>query len=234
MPLSTLLIALAFAIGVLSAKHGGFWWIAMWPALNFLISGVAHARGWHRVFGKQRDGRLPFSRQFAFAPLLLYTHLVWRVIRLFSREPAWQQITPQLFVGRRLLPGEIDAPFDNWLDLTAEFVEPQPFRSNAAYIALPILDGSALSPEQLAAALDQLRPGRTFIHCAQGHGRTGFVAAALLLYGGEAANPQMALEQLQAVRSGIRLNKKQQSALEDFACDAAGKIQPATESNRPG
>src|SRR5205809_1011561 len=106
--------------------------------------------------------------------------VVWHLMRLISREPARNMVTQQLVVGRRLLAYEREDEFDNFVDLTAEFPEPFPIRSSPSYRSFPILDGSAPSPEALRVAVTSLRPGRTFIHCAQGHGRTGLFALAVL------------------------------------------------------
>src|SRR4030095_7030576 len=103
---------------------------------------------------------------------------------LFSREPAHTEVNEQLVIGRRLLSSEMKGDFENYIDLTAEFVEPAAIRRRDGYRSFPILDGSAPSPEALEAALSGLRSGRTFVHCAQGHGRTGLFAVALLLRSG--------------------------------------------------
>ena len=81
-------------------------------------------------------------------------------------EPAQNEVTEQLVVGRRLLPSEFDGEFNNYVDLAAEFWEPAIIRESASYRSFPILDGAAPAPEALREAINTLRPGRTFIHCA--------------------------------------------------------------------
>jgi len=117
-------------------------------------------------------------------PLLLYASAVWHIARLFSRESAHHMVTNDLVVGRRLLPGELDGEFANYVDLTAEFAEPLAIRRSAAYLCFPILDGAAPEPSALREVVSRLRPGKTFIHCAQGHGRTGFFALGVMLKSG--------------------------------------------------
>jgi protein-tyrosine phosphatase len=152
-----------------------------------------------------------------FGPLYLYTTLVWQAIRLLSKEPAFHNVTSQLVVGRRLLPSELAGEFDNYVDLTAEFSEPSVIGKSPAYRCIPILDDSAPTPEALRQAVDSLRPGRTYIHCAQGHGRTGLFALALLLKSGEVSTVEEGLQMLTTARSGIHLSREQRRCIEAFA-----------------
>lgn len=110
-----------------------------------------------------------------FFLLLVYTVGVWHLLRLLTREPACQVVTEQLVVGCRLLPSEIEGEFDNYIDLTAELSEPAAIRRCSPYRCVPILEGAAPSPEVLREVVRELRPGRTFIHCAQGHGRASLL-----------------------------------------------------------
>ena len=107
--------------------------------------------------------------------------------------------------------------FDNYVDLTAEFAEPAAIRKSPAYRSFPILDGAAPSPEALRAAVAGLRPGRTFVHCAQGHGRTGLFALAVLLSSGVARSVEDGLRLLRTARPGIRLSRDQRRCIEVYA-----------------
>ncbi|TWU44827.1 hypothetical protein Poly51_58930 [Rubripirellula tenax] len=59
-------------------------------------------------------------------------------------------------------------------------------------------------------------PKPVLIHCAQGHGRTGLVAAAVLIVSGEAQTAADAIAIIQAVRPGVELNKAQRMILEQI------------------
>lgn len=193
-------------------EHG--WSIVLiWLGINFLILGLAHAFNWTNIFGKKSTGILPFWSIISFFPLLLYTHVLWHLYRFLSKEPAYNTISPSLTVGRRLLSSELTEQFDNYVDLTSEFQEPFSIRNSPSYFWLPILDAGAPRPEIIVEALQKLKSGRTYIHCAQGHGRTGLFAAALLLKFGEAKSSKQALKILQASRPMIRLNKAQLACL---------------------
>ena len=152
-----------------------------------------------------------------FLPMLGYTTLVWHLIRLFSREPARNAVSDQLVIGRRLLTFELEGEFDNFVDLTAEFSEPFAIRRSPSYRSFPILDGGAPTPEALRAAVANLRPGRTFIHCAQGHGRTALFALAVLLSSGTARSVEHGLQMLRSVRPRIRLSSEQYRCIQKYA-----------------
>lgn len=206
----------AVLVGLGLAERGWFL-VAVWLGADFLVLGVAHGRGAHRLFGKSANGTLPWWSWALFFPLLLYTTLVWQFLRLASREPAHNAVTDQLVIGRRLLAFELEGEFDNYVDLTAEFAEPSAIRRNPSYRSFPILDGGAPTPEALGSAVASLRPGRTFIHCAQGHGRTALFALAVLLHSGLARNVGEGLRILSAARPAVRLNKAQRRCIQAYA-----------------
>jgi hypothetical protein len=212
-----LLALLGLVLVVLGLIERGWFLSAVWLGCDFLVLGVAHGRGSHRVFGKRADGSLPWWSRLVFLPLLVYTALVWHLIRLFSREPAYHAVTEKLVVGRRLLSFEVEGEYNNFVDLTAEFAEPPAIRRSPAYFSFPILDGAAPTPQALRAAVASLRPGRTYIHCAQGHGRTGLFALAVLLGSGAAHSVEEGLRMLTAVRPGIRLSRDQHRCIEIYA-----------------
>ena len=180
-----------------------------WLGIDFLAVGFAHIAGVHWIFGKRKDRTLPFWSWTAFLPFFAYTTIVWHLVRLVSREPKQNTVTPELVVGRRLIPSEIEGDFENYIDLTAEFSEPARIRRKRGYSSFPILDASAPEPAALIAAVRQLPRGRTFIHCAQGHGRTGLFALAVLLRNGIAHNVADGLRILQHARPKIILNRTQ-------------------------
>ncbi|SPE51104.1 Dual specificity protein phosphatase [Verrucomicrobia bacterium] len=218
--LNTLIGVLLIAVGLF---EGGWVVLAIWLGGDFLVLGIAHAVGAHGVFGKRPDGSLPLWSWVAFLPLLINTYVIWHLIQLFSREAVKHAVTDQLVVGRRLLASELDEDFDNYVDLTAEFSEPRAIRRCAAYRSFPILDAGAPTPAALAEEVACLRPGKTFIHCAQGHGRTGLFALAILLKSGKARTPEEGLRMLQKARRGIRLNRAQRRCVEAFAQNLAVK-----------
>ncbi len=212
-----LLALLGAVLIILGLTEGDWFLLSVWLGCDFLVLGLAHGQGSHQVFGKRADGTLPFWSWIGFLPLFIYLTIVWHAIRVFSREPAHNAVTEELFVGRRLLESELEGEFNNFVDLTAEFSEPAAIRRSPSYYCFPILDGTAPTPEALRAAVGALGPGRTFIHCAQGHGRTGLFALAVLLRSGVAGSVEDGLRMLTVARPGIRLNKDQHRCIQTFA-----------------
>ena len=58
--------------------------------------------------------------------------------------------------------------------------------------------------------------GNVYIHCAEGHGRTGLFAAALLLQTGHSQTPADAVQFIQSKRHLVRLGKRQFNVLSQF------------------
>lgn len=188
-----------------------------WTGANFGLLGIAHLRRVHGVFGKRSNGSLPWWSWIVFLPLHLLNSLVWHLFRLFATESALDPASEQLSIGRRLLPWENPGGFANYVDLTAEFSEPRTFRKMPGYLAFPVLDASAPSPDHLRRAIARLRPGRTYVHCAQGHGRTGLFALAYLLSTGAAHTIEEGLVLLTKARPAIHLNSTQMACARAFA-----------------
>lgn len=210
------MIGLGLALVAIGVADRSWLLVAPWLGLDFLIVGIATVCKRHDVYGKRPDGTLPIWSLVVFLPLLIYTSVVWHLMRLVSREAAQNTVTSRLVIGRRLLPKEVGDEFEIYVDLTAEFVEPAKIRRTAGYMCFPILDGSAPQPKALLEAVKNLRRGRTFIHCAQGHGRTGLFAAALLLASGQAQDCKEALAMLQRVRPRIQLSRAQRKCIEQM------------------
>ena len=209
-----LLVLLGIALILLGAIEGRCFFIIVWLGADFLILGIAHGRNAAGIFGKRKNGTLPLWSWILFLPLHLYTISVWYLLRSLSPEPAQNEISEQLVVGRRLLPSEVKGEFDTYIDLTAEFNEPYAIRRLRSYCNFPILDGGAPKPEELILAVANLKPGRTFIHCAQGHGRTGLFTLAVLLHTGAVESIETGLQMLATARPAIHLNKEQRHCIE--------------------
>jgi protein-tyrosine phosphatase len=212
-----LFMTVGAAACVAGFQNGHLGWPLAWFGVDFIIVGAAYFRHAHGVFGKCRDGRLPLWSWILFLPYLAYTSLVWHLIRLLSREPACNEVSPSLIVGRRLINGEFPNGIINYVDLTAEFQEPKQARRSPGYFSFPILDTSAPEPRRLKEIIASLKPGRTFVHCAQGHGRTGLFALATLLANRRVTSVDDGLRVLQTARPGIRLSREQRRCLDEFS-----------------
>jgi protein-tyrosine phosphatase len=203
------LVLLGAALAALGPQFGRSWFILWWLAADFIAVGIAYGLRRPGVFGKRSDGTIPFWSWLCFLPYFALNLVVWQLARIASSEPASNAVCDTLIVGRRPLNSERLPEIENLVDLTSEFQEPSRFRAHAGYLCLPTLDATAPDLEQLALTMNRLKPGRTFIHCAQGHGRTGLAALAFLLARGLVDNVPDALRQIQSARPAIRLNDEQ-------------------------
>jgi predicted protein tyrosine phosphatase len=177
-----------------------------------------------RVFQKRWDGRLPLFSWVMFGPYLAYMHLLLWAWRFLSREPAFAEVAPGLYLGRRLGWGEqkLVAPIEPLavLDLTAEFAEPEFMREQGEYLSLPVLDTTAPTPQQFDKALafirDHARQRPVYVHCALGHGRSAAVVAAYLLAEKKFASLEEVCAFLRSQRFGVRLNRRQKKAVRHY------------------
>ena len=215
MKYGVLFSALSLLLAFYAFTSGGWFLLLAWPAISFGVIGLAYLTLGHRVFGKRSDGSMAFASVAILLPYLLYLWGVWHIIRLVSREPAYNTLADCVLIGRRLLSRELPAGTRTVVDLTSEFPEPSVLRSVANYVAAPMLDASVLPPQSLADLASQIATAETplYIHCAQGHGRTGLVAALFLLARGDADNPDTAIEMIQSSRPLVGLNGVQRASL---------------------
>lgn len=214
-----------------AAGYGGWYWLMLWPGVSFLLVGLAYAKLGPRVFGKIADGRMRWWSVLILLPFLLLTWGTWSLRRLLVTAPAVHQVKPGLYLSRRLLPGELPAEVRVVVDLTAEFPEPRGIRERVRYHACPCLDALVPGEAQLRALIDQLRsePEPLLIHCANGHGRSAMVVAAVLIARGEFQNQEEAEEFLKQCRPGVGLTPAQRQLIARLFPPPA----PATASAPP-
>jgi hypothetical protein len=192
-------------------SFGNFYVLCLWPASNCIALGIGYAWLGPGIFGKSPNGKMLFSLKIFYLPFLLFTLSIWHITRVVSRENPYDRVSESLIIGRRLLGKEIPGNITNYVDLTSEFEDPRLIRESIQYICLPILDGSVPKPEELQTLLQKLDEGTTYIHCAQGHGRTCVVALAVLARKNKINTYQEGIQLLKTTRPGIHLNREQKT-----------------------
>ena len=210
----------AAGLGLIIHNNGGWTWILLWPILSCLLIAAAYTLASPRLFGKRPTGQLSWPTAIAFLPYILVNWILWntvrRVHRLVSSAPCASQITPTLWVSRRLTPAELPPGVVCVVDMTCEFPATRGLVAKVPhYFCLPTLDYGYPSTEAALALIAQLRTidGPRLIHCAQGHGRSALFAAAYLIATGAAQDPDGALRLLKLKRPNITLNPSQRIAL---------------------
>ena len=215
-----LVIALASAVG--AARIGGWGLVLLWPAMAFAAVGAGYCGLGPAVFGKRTTGKTSPVALVVLLPYFLITWSIWHVWRLFFGSPASAQLTDLVSIGRRLLPGEFPVPVTVVIDLTCEFYRSRPPGSGTGYLCLPILDAQTPHYDDLMEVVERIakatRP--TYVHCANGRGRTALVAASMLLVTGKAPDAETALAAIRELRPGARLSRSQAHMLERVAAEA--------------
>ena len=207
-------------IAVFIARHisvnSAATWLLVWPALSLALVALAFLSGSPRVFGKSANGRRSWTATLLLAPYLLFARVVWEVQTRISSEPACNSVNPPLIVARWLRGTELPHGIAAIVDLTSEMGASPAARQHRGYLCAPLLDANGLEPVDLVRLVLRLPPepaGPLLIHCANGHGRTGTIAAAWLIAHSDANTPEEALLNLTAVRPAIRLRGRQRKDL---------------------
>jgi hypothetical protein len=215
-----LVLAAAFVVVAL-ATWNSVGWAAVLPlyaALSFALLAVAYAGAGPRLLFKRATGRRSILGWPLLAPYFLLNAATFGLYRLMSREPAYVQVVPNLFFGRRLSAREAEeAGWASVLDLAGEF--PAAWVP-VGYRSLPVLDATAPTEQELRAAVawiaDAVEVGPVYVHCALGHGRSACVVIAYLLSVGAVGTVTEGVRRLRSLRPGVRLHPPQLRLLRRF------------------
>jgi protein-tyrosine phosphatase len=210
-----LFLALALLLAGVAGSRGGWYLLILWPAISLAIVASGYLGLGPRVFGKRPDGTISPLHILLLLPYFVPLWTLWLVARSFRREQPYHELTENILFGRRLMPHEVPEGIDHVIDLTCEFSEPHRLRE-LSYFSFPILDASAASEEQLQEwlALTVELEGTVYIHCAEGRGRTGMFAAALMLHMGRVRSVDEAVSLVATQRPHVQLNAQQKACLE--------------------
>ena len=182
-------LALRYGLGAAACAGLARAWIGFaWPAVSLGIVSLAYASGRPHLLGKE-NGTLSPAAEWCLLPVLLVSRAIQR--RWRKAAPAWLEITPGVFFGRRPSAGEAAALTRGEkplavLDLTSERTAPVAFREKAGcYSNLPLPDLVAPAPQALDSAVAFIRRHhatcRVLIHCELGLGRSARVAERWLV-----------------------------------------------------
>jgi hypothetical protein len=215
---------------VMAIGYRGPAWLLVWPGVSFLLAGIAYWGAGPAMFGKRADGRISAFSLILLFPYIALSWCIWAAIRGLSSEPASQEIAPGLWVGRRPIAAELPKNLGVIVDLTCELWEPAGVRGACTYLCVPTLDGSAPSEIELHNLVERITrfDGVALIHCAQGHGRSAAVVAAVLVARGEVAEVDEAVQRIRQTRPGVRISESQQIA----AMRASGRMYSWTKRSR--
>ena len=200
----------------ISLLEGGPYWLLAWPGVAFTLVGIAYLGRSPRLLGKKDNGRIRGPILLILLPYFALVRITWSLLRAVRKTPPHDELLPGIVIGRRLLGHEVPGDISTIVDLTAEFREPYRVRSGRTYLALPVLDGSVPDDEALLRLLERIHesPRKVYIHCAEGHGRTGLVACAYIMSTGGARDPGEAILKVKERRPRATLSSAQRAQLE--------------------
>lgn len=188
----------------------------LWCTSAAVMLHLGYGENDQTCFGKRESGRVPLMYWIVFLPYLIPLWFRQIVLTALSREKKSAKLVDGVSIGCRPVRSR-DIPLGTGVcvDLAAEFPASRAeLKSGGNYVSFPILEASYRSCEDLKACIDALPESGIYIHCAQGHGRTGFFSCALLLRRGKVKTLPEALELLAKVRPGVKLRKAQIDFLE--------------------
>jgi hypothetical protein len=184
------------------------------------------------------------------AVLLPYTALgaiVLYLARWFDSEGLLNPVMPGIYIGRLPFPYERprlrEAGIRAVLNVCWEF----PRLSGAdrepeiETVSVPILDGSPPTDQQFGEAIGWVARWRAegrcvLVHCAQGHGRSATVLAAILVRLGLATDAEQALSMVSAARPRAMPSREQREALNRYTsrwrAEPAPGVAPSVDGRR--
>ncbi|MGL6280956.1 MAG: dual specificity protein phosphatase family protein [Microcoleaceae cyanobacterium] len=190
-------------------------YLLIWMAISYYLVSLAYGGIGVKIFGKQTNGKISLWAIALLLPYLSFIKLIWQIKRLLIK-PAYHQITPNIWLGRRVNIDELPENIDLIIDLTCEFPEPSNLTTDKAYICHPTLDADAPEPailQDLVKTMSDRPDSNIYVHCALGHGRSASVVAAYLLITKQVASVEEAIAFLKNIRPRVNLNAQQQAKL---------------------
>ncbi len=233
---------LGAALAAVSARFARGWLLRLafgWCAVAATWFGVGYLTNFGEFLFKSSRGRLPIPVKFFLAPVLLGASLYNAWKRATDSGDPFTRIRDGLWLGRRLLPGDLLSLQKNGitaiLDVTAEFdaLSSHFLPEGTEYLNIPVFDHCAPRQSQLTGAVQwigrQRRAGRqVIVHCALGQGRS-VTALLAYLHHLEPDRPITALlDEIQGLRATARPNRRQLRALDRLADQPP--IQPRTRA----
>ena len=204
--------------------------IFFWFACVFSIVIVAFILNRPYIFGKDTiTGKINWLRYIVFLPFYFTSHVTWWIVVKRSKEEDYTEIFGKFHIGRYLSTwkGRTLYNTDLLIDMTCEFQEPFSSIGSPTYRCILSMDGNhPVDQNQFELVLEEATQwdGEVYVHCAQGHERSGAFLIALLIRSGSYNTIDEALEKLVSLRPGCRLQENQRKFLENVLNKRTGIV----------
>ena len=207
------------------------WFVLMWPTSNLIILGLAYVFDGScgvRMLGKSKTtGNVSVVSTLFFFPYLLGLFVFWRIKHLYKGESVCDEVAEGVWVGRYPLCVDVgdkrfaQRPLTHAVDLTAEFPSRPAFHGKLTYLCAPSLDFLLADPKELLSCAQVIvqsyrenSKSTVYIHCANGHGRSGLFAAIVLVMRGDCLCLDEARNMMKLRRSVLHWQRHQEKVAE--------------------
>src|ERR1051325_9058665 len=192
--------------------------------IAYLGIGICYVTGSPRWFFKRAGGRLSPLSFLIFWPYHLLNWISLQTLRLVVKEPAFDEIVPGLYLGRRLWLADCarleQSGAVSVLDLTCELGEATPLRRSGKYLCIPVLDRSRPTRAEFDQGIrfirERLQAGPVYVHCAMGHGRSAIFVIGYLVSAGIERDLERAIEHVRGQRPRVKLHVEQLRLLQEM------------------
>lgn len=186
-----------------------------WFGINYAVVGQGYLFDTVKIFGKSESGQVAMWSKAFFLPYRMFALGIWHLAVACDKQDSINKVDDKLYIGRRLINEKVPKKVEVILDLTSEFEDRAQYKNDPRYRCFPILDGGKPQFYAFDKMLNEISDKCVFIHCAQGSGRTGLTALALLSKRNSELKFRKALKAVTKARGGVRVNSVQKKFLSD-------------------
>ncbi len=192
--------------------------LIIWVSCNYFFLAIIYFLNDSKLLMKKKNGKNSFIIHILMFPYFFINYIIWYLHYKISSEEKINHFVENFYIGKKVFFEDLPESIDTVIDLTSEFSEDLKIIQNKKYISFPILDGSVPDKNKLIQFLNEIKHlnSKTLIHCAEGHGRTFFVAILIYLLKNKNSNFEDSIKFINSKRKKMKLNSFQEKFLIHF------------------